>query len=82
MLDGWRDGGQIDLHAEMLALTQRITRVMLGDDFATDGRRFMETISVRRRYQEYLLGSRDSASQVVASPPLSSRVDAVEGRSS
>ena len=58
MLDGWRDGGQIDLHAEMLALTQRIiTRVMLGDDFATDGRRFMETISVRRRYQEYLLGS-------------------------
>src|SRR5262249_2419840 len=41
MLDGWRDGSEIDVHAELLALTQRIIgRILFGDEPEPDVARF------------------------------------------
>lgn len=58
MLARWRDAVEVDVHAEMLALTQRIiVRLLLGEESEDDLTRFTRAISVRRRYQEYLLGS-------------------------
>jgi cytochrome P450 len=58
MLGGWRDGAVLDVHEAMLAVTQRITaRALLGDEPEAVLERFRFAASVRRRYQEQLLGS-------------------------
>ena len=58
MLDGWSDGAVVDIHDEMLDVTQRITaRALFGEEPEAEVDRFRAAVSVRRRYQEYLLGS-------------------------
>ena len=58
MLRGWRDGAVLDVHEEMLAVAQRITaRALLGEESEAVLERFRFAASVRRRYQEHLLGS-------------------------
>jgi cytochrome P450 len=58
MVARWDDGSVIDVHEEMLDVTQRITaRALLGDAPDSELDRFRRAVSVRRSYQEYLLGS-------------------------
>ena len=58
MLDSWQGGGVIDVHQEMLEVTQRIIgRVLFGDEPQAELDRFARAISDRRRYQELYLGS-------------------------
>ncbi|HTK49645.1 MAG TPA: cytochrome P450 [Gemmatimonadaceae bacterium] len=58
MLCGWRDGAVLDVHEEMLGVTQRITaRALLGEEPEEVLQRFAGAASVRRRHQEHLLGS-------------------------
>ena len=58
MIERWTDGATVDVHEEMLAVTQRITaRALLGEESDTVVERFRAAVSTRRRYQEYLLGS-------------------------
>ena len=58
MIGRWRDGAIVDVHEEMLAVTQRITaRALLGEEADTVVERFRTAVTTRRRYQEYLLGS-------------------------
>jgi cytochrome P450 len=58
MLRGWSDGSLVDVHAEMLDVTQRITaRALLGEETESVLDRFRDAVSARRRYQEHLLGS-------------------------
>jgi cytochrome P450 len=58
MVARWDDGSVIDVHEEMLDVTQRITaRALLGDAPDSELGRFRRAVSVRRSYQEYLLGS-------------------------
>jgi cytochrome P450 len=58
MVARWDDGSVIDVHEEMLDVTQRITaRARLGDAPDSELGRFRRAVSVRRSYQEYLLGS-------------------------
>lgn len=58
MLAHWTDGAVIDVHEAMLDVTQRITaRALLGEESDSEIDRFRAAVSVRRRYQEYLLGS-------------------------
>jgi cytochrome P450 len=58
MLGRWTDGSVVDIHAEMLDVTQRITaRALFGDEPEAELDRFRAAVSIRRRYQEYLLGS-------------------------
>jgi hypothetical protein len=53
----WDDGVSTDVHREMLSLTQRVMYRALFGDTAADISHFAHAISVRRRYQEYLLES-------------------------
>jgi cytochrome P450 len=58
MLGEWRDGAVLDVHEEMLGVTQRITaRALLGAEDDAVLERFRNAASARRRYQEHLLGS-------------------------
>lgn len=59
MLARWKHDDVLDVNREMLALTQRVlVRMLLGDSAPlSDMERFAAAISVRRRYQEYLLGT-------------------------
>jgi cytochrome P450 len=58
MIGRWTDGTIVDVDEEMLAVTQRITaRALLGEESDTVVDRFRAAVSVRRRYQEFLLGS-------------------------
>jgi cytochrome P450 len=58
MIGRWTDGAIVDVDEEMLAVTQRITaRALLGEESDTVVDRFRAAVSVRRRYQEFLLGS-------------------------
>jgi cytochrome P450 len=58
MLGGWSDGSLVDVHAEMLDVTQRITaRALLGEEADSVLDRFRDAVFARRRYQEHLLGS-------------------------
>lgn len=58
MLGRWTDGSVVDIHVEMLDVTQRITaRALFGDEPEAELDRFRAAVSIRRRYQEYLLGS-------------------------
>jgi cytochrome P450 len=58
MVERWKDGMVVDMHDEMLDVTQRITaRALLGDEPSSVLERFRGAVSARRRYQEYLLGS-------------------------
>jgi cytochrome P450 len=58
MLGRWVHGSVIDIHDEMLDVTQRITaRALFAEEAEAELDRFRAAVSVRRRYQEYLLGS-------------------------
>jgi len=58
MLAAWGDRSVVELRAEMLTLTQRINlRMLLGEDSEAEIARFARGVTVRRQYQEYLLGS-------------------------
>lgn len=58
MIAGWADGAEIDVHDAMLDVTQRITaRALLGEEPEAEIDQFRAAVSVRRRYQEYLLAS-------------------------
>ncbi len=55
MLSRWEDGAEVDIHQEMLDLTQRIIIQAL---FGREPDPVLErAVSARRRYQEHLLGS-------------------------
>jgi cytochrome P450 len=58
MLARWGDDVVVDIHHEMLDVTQRITaRALFGSEPTSQLDRFREAVSIRRRYQEYLIGS-------------------------
>ena len=58
MIGHWIDGAVVDVHEEMLDVTQRITaRAVLGEEDEAVLERFRVAVSTRRRYQEYQLGS-------------------------
>ena len=58
VVGGWADGVVIDVHEAMLDLTQHITaRALLGEESDAEVGRFRAAASIRRQYQEYLLGS-------------------------
>jgi cytochrome P450 len=57
MIGRWSDGAVVDVHEEMLAVTQRITaRALLGEESESVLERFRAAVFTRRRYQEHLLG--------------------------
>jgi cytochrome P450 len=69
MLGRWVDGAVVDVHDEMLDLTQRITaQALLGEESGDEVDRFRAAVSVRRRCQEYLLGSIPFANRIPARP--------------
>ncbi len=54
----WQDGAEVDIHAEMLTLTQRIMmRALLGEESEAEVARFSRAVADRRGYQEHLLNS-------------------------
>jgi cytochrome P450 len=58
MLRRWTDGALVDVHDEMLDVTQRITaRALFADESDAVLDRFRAAVSARRRFQEELLGS-------------------------
>jgi cytochrome P450 len=58
MLGRWTDGAVVDVHDEMLDVTQRVTaRALLGEEPESELARFRSAATMRRRYQEHLLGS-------------------------
>lgn len=56
MLDGWEDGGSIDAHREMVALTLRITsRCLLGTDVRPGIQTFVDSMRTFNDYLPYAL---------------------------
>jgi len=53
-----KNGDVVDVHQAMLDVTQRITlRSLFGEETESEINRLRDAVTVRRRYQEFLLGS-------------------------
>ena len=58
MTADWSDGTVVDVHRALLGAMQRFTlRALFEDALPAEMDRLRRAVSVRRRYQEYLLGS-------------------------